>query len=277
MLWRMSADAPALRVPGEHLVGRRREREVLDRLLHAARNGSGGVLVLYGEPGVGKTALLEYAVEASPAFRVARTIGVEGEMELAFAALQNLCSPLLKLMQRLPQPQRNALVRRLRTQRRPVAESLPRGAGGPWPVVGEQPRSSRSSGVIDDAQWLDRCIGAPPSPSWLAACWRTGSRWCSPGANARRRDPRTSRSSTSRRWGMATRGRCWSPCLPARLDDGVLERIVVETRGNPLALHRATARVDTGAARGWLRPTRRGAVVGQHRRKLHASAGETSA
>src|ERR1700704_5418846 len=79
--WRMSAEAPARRVPGEHLLGRHRERDVLDRLLQAARNGSGGVLVLHGEPGVGKTALLEYAVETSREFRVARTVGVEGEME----------------------------------------------------------------------------------------------------------------------------------------------------------------------------------------------------
>src|ERR1700712_712039 len=132
MLGRMSAHVPATRVPGEHLLGRRREREglaramhggpapgvrgehrlgrrrereALDRLMQAARTGSGGVLVLFGEPGVGKTALLEYAIEASAGFRVARADGVEGEMELAFAALQNLCSPFLELVERLPQPQ----------------------------------------------------------------------------------------------------------------------------------------------------------------------------
>src|SRR4051794_19543908 len=87
--WRMSAEVPAARVSGEHLLGRRREREALDRLLQSARDGRGGVLVLHGEAGVGKTALLNYTVEASPAFRVTRTIGVEGEMELPFAALQN--------------------------------------------------------------------------------------------------------------------------------------------------------------------------------------------
>jgi len=105
----MSGAAPALRAAGAHLLGRHREREALDRLLHAARNGSGGVLVLHGEPGVGKTALLEYAVEADPGFRVARASGVEGEMELPFAALQSLCSPFLELMRHLPPPQRDAL------------------------------------------------------------------------------------------------------------------------------------------------------------------------
>ena len=68
--------------PGEHLLGRRREREVLDRLLEAARGGYGGVLVVDGEPGVGKTALLDYAVEAGRGFRAVRTLGVEQEMEL---------------------------------------------------------------------------------------------------------------------------------------------------------------------------------------------------
>src|SRR6195952_5314101 len=109
MLGRMSAHVPAARVPGEHLLGRRREREALDPLLQAARTGSGGVLVLFGEPGVGKTALLEYAVEASPAFRVARTVGVEGEMEFAFAALERLCAPFLPFAEHLPPPQREAL------------------------------------------------------------------------------------------------------------------------------------------------------------------------
>src|SRR5260370_28399203 len=94
-------------VPGAQLLGRQREREVLDRLMDAARSGRGGVLVVHGEPGVGKTALLGYAVEAAPEFRVARTAGVEGEMQLAYASLQRLCSPTLGLMQVLPDPQRD--------------------------------------------------------------------------------------------------------------------------------------------------------------------------
>ena len=66
-------------------------------LLEVARGGRGGVLVIHGDPGVGKTALLEHAVEAGPDFRVVRAGGVEGEMELAFAALQQLCAPILEL------------------------------------------------------------------------------------------------------------------------------------------------------------------------------------
>jgi predicted ATPase len=106
------------RAPAVQLLGRQRERGVLDRVLEAAREGQGGVLAVYGEPGVGKTALLDYAIEAAPGFRVARTVGVEGEMELAFAALQQLCSPSLDLIERLPDPQRDASVRARR--RRPA-------------------------------------------------------------------------------------------------------------------------------------------------------------
>src|SRR5258707_14270897 len=91
------------------LLGRLRERAVLERLLDTARDGHGAVLVVHGDPGVGKTALLEYAIDAGHDFRVVRTAGVEGEMELDYAALQQLCSPLLEFVERLPDPQRDAL------------------------------------------------------------------------------------------------------------------------------------------------------------------------
>src|SRR3954470_4213049 len=84
------------------LLGREREREVLDRLLDGVRAGRGGVLVMHGEAGVGKTALLEYAVEAGAELRIVRTVGVEAEMELPFAAVQQLCSPFFDLSGRLP-------------------------------------------------------------------------------------------------------------------------------------------------------------------------------
>jgi ABC-type transport system involved in cytochrome c biogenesis ATPase subunit len=72
----MSAAASPVRVPGEHLLGRQRERAALDRLLEAARASHGGVLVVHGDPGIGKTALLRYAIDAGDGFRVARTSGV---------------------------------------------------------------------------------------------------------------------------------------------------------------------------------------------------------
>src|ERR1700733_9920261 len=95
--------------PGDVLHDRRSEREVLERLLEAVRGGQSRVLVVSGEPGVGKTALLDSAIGSASGFRVARAVGVESEMELAFAALQQLCAPLLDRLDRLPTPQRDAL------------------------------------------------------------------------------------------------------------------------------------------------------------------------
>jgi AAA ATPase domain len=91
------------------LRGRRSECETLDRLLGHVRAGESRALVLRGEPGVGKTALLEYTIESAPDFRVVRAVGVESEMELAFAALQQLCAPMPDRLDRLPGPQRDAL------------------------------------------------------------------------------------------------------------------------------------------------------------------------
>ena len=91
------------------LLDRLPERAALNELLDAARAGRSGVLVMRGEPGIGKTALLEYAIEAAGGLRVARVAGVESEMELAFAALQQLCAPMLGQLAALPDPQRDAL------------------------------------------------------------------------------------------------------------------------------------------------------------------------
>src|SRR5580693_3277934 len=88
------------------LLDRLPERAALSELLEAARAGRSGVLVLRGEPGVGKTALLDCAVGSAAGLRV---VGVESEMELAFAALQQLCAPMLDELAGLPDPQRAAL------------------------------------------------------------------------------------------------------------------------------------------------------------------------
>src|ERR1700716_867814 len=91
------------------LLGRRNECEVLDGLLNRVRNGESAVLVLRGEAGVGKTALLEYVAERSSGCRIVRVGGVESEMELAFAGLHQLCTPMLDGLAGLPGPQRDAL------------------------------------------------------------------------------------------------------------------------------------------------------------------------
>jgi len=136
------------------LLGRRREFAVLERLLDTARGGHGAIIVVHGDPGVGKTALLELTIEVGEDFRVVRTAGVEGEMELDYAALQQLCAPIMGFAERLPDPQRDAL---------DVAFGLSAGNGSSPFLVGlallgllsEAAEKQPLLCVVDDAQWLD--------------------------------------------------------------------------------------------------------------------------
>src|SRR5215510_8688015 len=139
----------------EMLLDRHAERAVLDKLLDAARGGRSGVLVVRGEPGVGKTALLEYATQSAAGLRNARVAGVESAMELAFAALHQLCGPMLDGLERLPDPQRDALgvAFGLRAGEAPNRFLVGLAALNLLAeVAGERPLLC----VIDDAQWLDR-------------------------------------------------------------------------------------------------------------------------
>ena len=86
------------------LLGRASEREALDRLLENVRGGQSAVLVIRGEAGVGKTALLHHCARQASGFRVARVAGVESEMELPFAGLHQLCAPMLCLLYTSPSP-----------------------------------------------------------------------------------------------------------------------------------------------------------------------------
>ena len=140
---------------GPRLRGRRSECEALDRLLVDVRAGQSQALVLRGEAGVGKTALLRYLMDRASGCRIARAAGVESEMELAFAGLQQLCAPLLGRLGRLPGPQRDALGTAfgLSTGEPPdrylvglAALSLLADVAGERPLIC----------VVDDAQWLDR-------------------------------------------------------------------------------------------------------------------------
>jgi DNA-binding CsgD family transcriptional regulator len=215
------------------LFGRERERAVLNRLLDEVRGGRGHVLVMHGEAGIGKTSLLEYAVEAARDFRVARTSGVQAEMELPFAAVAQLCSPFPDFVDRLPQPQSEALG---------VAFGLMTGpAPNPFLVglavlglLSEAAEQRPLLAVVDDAHWLDhassgalafvaRRLLAEKIALVFAARQVDDALGGLPSLHVgalRRRDARALLESV----------------LPARLDQPVLERIVVETRGNPLAL-----------------------------------------
>src|ERR1700758_1431242 len=90
--------------PGAMLRGRRRESAVLEGLLDGARAGRSGALVVRGDAGVGKTALLEYVAALAADLGVVRAVGVESEMELAFAALHQLCVPILDRLEGLSGP-----------------------------------------------------------------------------------------------------------------------------------------------------------------------------
>jgi DNA-binding CsgD family transcriptional regulator len=140
---------------GSGLRGRRSECRVLDRLLADARIDQSGVLVVRGEAGVGKTALLDYVAEQADGFRCARAVGIESEMELAYAGLHQLCAPLLEGLRDLPAPQRDAL-----------STAFGISAGEPpdrflvglavLSLVSEAAEQKPLLWIVDDAQWLDR-------------------------------------------------------------------------------------------------------------------------
>jgi DNA-binding CsgD family transcriptional regulator len=222
-----------LRLVGEQLLGREREREALVGLLDRARVGNGGVLVVHGEPGVGKTALLEYAVNAGRGFRIVRTLGVEGEMELPYAAVQQLSSPFLEFMERLPPPQSDALG---------VAFGF---SAGPAPnpflvglallgLLSEAAEKQPLLCSVDDAQWLDHASARAVA---FVARRLLAEKIALVFATRERDDifaglPELHVKPLGRRDARAL----LESALPVRLDERVLERMVVETRGNPLAL-----------------------------------------
>jgi DNA-binding CsgD family transcriptional regulator len=215
------------------LRGRRAECGVLDELLVGVRGGRSAALVLWGEAGVGKTALLDYAVESAPDLRSVHAAGVESEMELAFAGLHQLCGPMLDPLGRLPGPQRDALR---------VAFGLEAGPAPDRFVVGLAVLSllSEMAGdrplmcVVDDVQWLDRAsvqVLAFAARRLLAEGVLVIFAAREPGVDLRglpeliveglrHGDARELLSSVVR----------WP------LDEQVADRIVAETRGNPLAL-----------------------------------------
>ncbi|MFC7644760.1 ATP-binding protein [Streptosporangium lutulentum] len=136
------------------LLGRQAECEELDRLLAAVRVGRGRALVMRGEAGVGKSALLDCLTERASGFRVVCVAGVRSETELAFAALYSLCAPMLDLLDGLPGPQRDALGTAFGLRAGPAPDRSLIGTaalGLLAAAAGERPLVC----VIDDAQWLD--------------------------------------------------------------------------------------------------------------------------
>jgi DNA-binding CsgD family transcriptional regulator/tetratricopeptide (TPR) repeat protein len=222
-------------VPGgtPALQGRRSETGLLEGLVAAVRQGDSRTLILWGEAGVGKTALIEYLVHLASNLRVVRATGVESEMELAFAALHQLCAPMLDQVDRLPDPQRHALE---------IVFGQREGLPPDGFLVGLAVLSLLANSaeerpllcVVDDAQWLDHAsarmlafvarrllaepiglvFGARRTPDELGGI---------PDFEVRGLGDADARAL------LATAGR-------SLLDERVRDRVVAETRGNPLAL-----------------------------------------
>src|SRR5580693_2449205 len=215
------------------LLDRLPERAALSQLLEGARAGRSGVLVLHGEPGVGKTALLDWAVGSASGLRVARVAGVEWEMELAFAALQQLCAPMLDKLAGLPDPQRAALG---------VAFGLTAGAAPDRFLVGLAVLSLLSAVaerqpllcVVDDAQWLDQAsalVLAFVARRLLAEPVALVFATHEPGEEFRGLPELLVAG-----LGEGDARELLASVVGGPLDERVRDRILAETRGNPLAL-----------------------------------------
>jgi DNA-binding CsgD family transcriptional regulator len=142
-------------LPPAGLVGRRSEREVLDRLVAGVQAGQSRVLVLRGEAGVGKTALLDCLSSSAAGCRVVRASGVESEMELAFAGLHALCAPMLGRLKHLPGPQRNALCTAFGLSTGPPPDRFLVGLAV-LSLLAEVAEEQPLICIVDDAQWLDQ-------------------------------------------------------------------------------------------------------------------------
>jgi DNA-binding CsgD family transcriptional regulator len=149
-------EAPEPAYPGirHRLLGRHDECAVLDRLVAGVRAGQSQALVLRGQAGAGKTALLDYVLERAAGCQITRAAGAESEMELAFAALHQLCAPFLDRLERLPGPQRDALGVAFGVRGGKAPDRFLAGLGCVSllsEVAGARPLIC----VVDDAQWLD--------------------------------------------------------------------------------------------------------------------------
>nr|WP_083168686.1 LuxR family transcriptional regulator [Mycobacterium paraseoulense] len=220
--------------PAQRLRGRRSECAALDRATSAARSGHSQVLVLRGEAGIGKTALLDFVAGRAAGFRTARVGGVESEMELAFAALQQLCSPLLACIDRLPAPQREALEIAFGCSAGPAPDRFLVGLAV-LSLIGAATESQPLLVLVDDAQWIDRIsaqtlafvarrLVAEPAAIIFAVREEVGDELAGL--------PELTVSGLNSGDARAL----LDSAIVGRLDDQVRDRIVAETRGNPLAL-----------------------------------------
>ncbi|WP_220296326.1 LuxR family transcriptional regulator [Streptomyces sp. MBT84] len=226
---RVSGDGP------ERLRGRRREYEALEELVSKVEAGRSAVLVLRGDAGIGKSALLESLVARVAGHRVARGAGAESEMELPFAGLHQLCAPFLGRANSLPPPQREALATAFGVSAGPPPDRFLVGLavlGLLTEVAAEQPLFC----LVDDAQWLDRVsaqtlafvarrILAEPLALVFASREQTGLDDLAglPELTLNALDDTNARALSD----AAAKG---------PVDERIRERVLAEARGNPLAL-----------------------------------------
>src|SRR6478672_2195254 len=221
--------------PRERLRGRRHEQERLGGLLAAIRSGRSEVLVVRGEAGIGKTALLEQLVEQAAGCAVARATGVQADMELPFAGLQQLFGSMLGPLERLPVPQREAVEVAFGLRSGPAPDRFEVGLAmlGLLAEVAEQ---EPLVCVIDDAQWLDQASARTlafvarrlmaESVAMVFAVRDPGDEETFGGL------PELILGGLNDEDARGVLG--WAIAGP--VDDRVVDRIVAETRGNPLAL-----------------------------------------
>ena len=229
----MTATGPSAGRRRPPLRGRRRESEALAQLLDGVRAGRSGALVIRGEEGVGKTALLEDALVRARGCRIAQVSGVESEMELPFAGLHQLCQPMLNRLDRLPAPQGEALAAAFGFSGPGAPDRFLVGLAA-LGLLSEVAEEEPLICVIDDAHWLDRA-----SAQALAfAARRLGAEAVAMVFAVR--DPRPELAGLPElvleglRDGDARA--LLASVVNGRLDERVSERLVAETGGNPLAL-----------------------------------------
>ena len=220
--------------PGELMLrDRERERTVLDGLLGDVRAGHSAALVVRGDPGIGKTALLRYAIESASEFRVLRAAGAESELELPFAVVHQLCAPVLDLVERLPKPQRAALQTTFGLSGGGIPDRFLVGLavlGLLSDVAQQRPLLC----VVDDAQWLDRAsaqaltfvarrLQAEPVAVLFAVRDEHDELMGLPELVLQGLEDADAR-------------KLLASVISGRLDQRVADELVAETRGNPLAL-----------------------------------------
>jgi DNA-binding CsgD family transcriptional regulator len=215
------------------LTGRRSECDLLDRLIEAVGAGESRTLVVRGEPGIGKTALLEYAVKEASEFRVVRAAGVQSEMELAHAGLHQLLASMLDRLDDLPAPQSEALRTAfgLASGRPPDRFFVGLAVLGLLSAVAEeQPLLC----VVDDEQWLDR--GSADVLAFVARRLGAESVGVIFAARAASDELAGLPELVVGELSEVEAGALLDSILNAPLDQRVREQIISETRGVPLAM-----------------------------------------